>query len=63
MGTRGRRVMTSRAVFPSVQLLPSITGVVNMRLASTARNMFALIWFGAGVVIWVQIFSILFGVG
>jgi len=34
-----------------------------MRLASTARNMFAVIWFGAGVVIWVQIFSILFGVG
>ena len=34
-----------------------------MRPASTVRNMFAVIWFGAGVVFWVYIFMMIFGVG
>ena len=63
-GIRGRRVVTSQAGSPSVEWLPSIIKEWSiMRFAPTARNMVAVIWLGAGVAIWVYIFSIIFGIG
>jgi hypothetical protein len=56
--------MTSQAAFPAVLLLPSIIKEWSfMRPASRARNMLAVIWFGAGVAVWIYIFSKISGIG
>jgi len=55
--------MTSQAVFTVVQFFHQSRETSIMRPASTVRNMFAVIWFGAGVAFWAYIFMTIFEIG
>ena len=55
--------MTSLAVLAVVQFFHQSGETSIMRPASTVRNMFAVIWFVAGLAFWVYIFMTILGIG